>query len=119
MKASWIAGGRSPAANPVAQARPGRRRAASPRALSRAVSGLQCPALPPARPAPAWGALLLRLREEGAADCWPGGQAAAARSAPAAPRAAPLLRRTAASRRQSAPLAGVAPRAVVHPHRGG
>src|SRR6266705_6151299 len=31
----------------------------------------------------------------------------------------PLLRRAPASRWQSSPLAGVAPRAVVHPHRGG
>src|SRR5205807_6719541 len=107
------------AADPLAQARSGRRRAAPARALSPAVSGLQRPAFPPARPAPARGALLLCVRQEGPAGCRPGGHAPAPGATPPAPRAARLLWGAPASRRQSPPLAGVAPRAVVHPHRGG
>src|SRR6267143_463172 len=86
-KLTWI-----PAADPVAQAGPGRRRAAAARALSRALSGVQRPAFPPTRAAPAWRALLLCVREESPARRRPRRQAPAPRPASAAPRAARLLR---------------------------
>src|SRR5215813_8114117 len=101
-------------ADSLAQARPGCRRAAPARALSRAVPGLQCPPLPPTGPAPARRALLLRVREESLADGRVGGQAPAPGPSSPTPGAARLLRRAAASRWQSASLAGVAPRALVH-----
>src|SRR5438046_1860654 len=62
-------------------------------------------------------ALLRRLRQEGAADGGPGPPAAAARPAPPAPRAAPVFRRTAPPRRQSASLAGLGAGPLVHAAR--
>src|SRR6266403_3402365 len=78
----------SAAAAPVAQTGARRRGAAPAGPLSRALSGFQHPAFSPAGPPRARRALLLRLREEGPADRWPGGQAPAPRppSPPQEPR---------------------------------
>src|SRR4030095_7598113 len=71
----------------VAEARPRRRGPAPAGALSRALSRVQRPPFPPARPAPARRALLLCLRQKSAAGRRPGRPAAAPRPASAAPRA--------------------------------
>ena len=80
---------------------------------------VQRPALSPARPAAPSGALLLCLRQQGAAERGARRPTPAARPAPAAPRAAPLFWRAAASRRQPASVAEPGARAVVHAARRG
>src|SRR5881628_2766131 len=78
---SWTAGGRPP--RPSAPRSP--RCSACSRSIASGIwgstSGIST------RPAPAWRALLLCVRQEGPADRGPGGQAPAPRPAPAAPRA--------------------------------
>ena len=110
---------RSAAPDAVAQAGPRGRGAAGPHALPRALCRLRRPALSPARPAAPSGALLLCLRQQGAAERGARRPTPAARPAPAAPRAAPLFWRAAASRRQPASVAEPGARAAVHAARRG
>ena len=53
---------------PIPEARAARRGAAAAGAVPATLRRLQCPALSPDRPPPAWRAILLRLREEGPAE---------------------------------------------------
>jgi hypothetical protein len=115
VRALWRRGALRPTpAYAVPQARASGRGATPVNAVPGAVSGLQRPAFSSARSAPARGALLLCLREEGATVRRAGGQAAAAGAPSPPPRAAAVLRRAAASGWQPASVAGAGSGAVVH-----
>ena len=116
---------RSPAAPPLTPGGPAGRGPAPPALVpgalrpTRRPPGLQHPALLPGGVPRPSRAVVVQLREAGAADRRLGRQAAPARAASPPARAAPLFRGTGAPRWQPAPVAGPGRRRPADTHRRG